>query len=65
MTKIQIFGIVAGIASILSLIISVFIAKKVVNINTEITLKDDSETKVKQSVKGDSNIQVGRDSNVR
>lgn len=65
MSKMQAFGIIAGIASILSLIISVFIAKQVVNIKTKITMKDSSKTKVKQTEKGDSNIQIGRDSNVR
>lgn len=65
MSKMQAFGIIAGIASILSLIISVFIAKQVVNIKTKLTVKDYSKTKVKQSAKGDSNIQIGRDSNVR
>ena len=64
MTKLQVFGIIAGIASILSLMLSLFIVKQVWSIKTTITLKDNSQRKTRQSAKGDGNIQIGGDSDV-
>ena len=65
MTKLQIFGIIAGIASILSLLLSVFIAKGVLSIKNTFKVKDNSKRKIRQSAKGDRNVQIGGDSDVR
>jgi hypothetical protein len=51
------FTIISGIASILSLLVSLFIAKSVMNINK------DSVSNVSQNVTGNSNKQAGRDNN--
>jgi hypothetical protein len=61
MTKMQIFEVVSGIASILSLIITVFVASQVIKIKINIS----SKTDVKQSAKGDSNVQIGGNNNAR
>jgi hypothetical protein len=61
MTNMQIFEVVSGIASILSLIITIFVASQVIKININVS----SKTNVKQSVKGGSNVQIGGNSNAR
>ena len=69
----DIFNIIAGSASILSLLISLFVANKVISINNQVKniLNLDvsqgnttSELNVKQTVKGSGNIQSGRDAHV-
>jgi hypothetical protein len=61
MTKMQIFEVVSGAASILSLIITVFVASQVIKIKFNVS----SKTNVKQSTKGDSNVQIGGNNNAR
>jgi hypothetical protein len=69
----DIFNVIAGSASILSLLISLFVANKVISINNQVKniLNLDvsqgnttSEVNVKQKVKGSGNIQSGRDTHV-
>jgi len=65
-TIMEIFNIIAGISSILSLIISFFIASKVIKITNNIT-KDESIKRNRQTVKTRDNShttinQTGRDS---
>lgn len=52
MNKMDIFNIVAGGASILSLLISIFVANKVIKINNSIS--NNESVKSKQSVKAKS-----------
>jgi hypothetical protein len=54
LSNLSIFNIIAGSASILSLVISLVALKQVYNI----------KSKIKQKIKGNQNIQSGRDSNV-
>jgi len=49
----DIFNLIAGIASILSFLVAIFVASKVVKI--------DNSMHIKQSIKGDNNRQAGRD----
>ncbi len=65
------FNIIAGIASIVSLLISIFAISKVYKIEKNINISVDksvgnnqSQNKTKQSMKGNNNIQSGRDTNV-
>jgi len=60
----EIFEIVFGIASILSLIVSLFVAKKVYNISTKVDIAIDTYNKssISQKLTGvGKNIQSGRD----
>lgn len=65
------FNIIAGVASVVSLIISIFAINKVYKIEKNINISVDkstgkqSQNQIKQSIKGDNNIQSGRDVNVR
>jgi hypothetical protein len=56
----DIFNIIAGTASILSLFISVFVASKVIKISQNINLGDSNKIG-KQRVKGNENTVAGRD----
>lgn len=65
------FNIIAGVASIVSLIISIFAINKVYKVEKNINIsvdkstgKNQSQNQTKQSIKGDNNIQSGRDTNV-
>lgn len=67
----DLFNIIAGGASILSLLISVFAISKVYKIEKNINIsvdksveKNQSQNKIKQSIKGNNNIQSGRNTNV-
>lgn len=67
----DLFNIIAGGASILSLLISIFAINKVYKIEKNINIsidksggKNQSQNKTKQSIKGNNNIQSGRDANV-
>ena len=53
----DIFNLISGIASILSLLVSIFIAKSVININKN------SVSNVTQNASGNRNKQAGRDNN--
>ncbi len=57
------FEIIAGVASIFSLLVGIFIAKQVCNIKNNITMKSSQKTKVKQSAEGGNITQAGRDIN--
>lgn len=62
------FEIIAGIASILSLVISLFVAKKVYNISEkiEIAIANHDGDLVSQKLSGfSSNVQVGRDMKIK
>jgi hypothetical protein len=61
MTKIQILEVASEIASILSLIITIFVASQVIKIKINVSNKMD----IKQSAKGDSNVQIGGNNDVR
>lgn len=65
------FNIIAGVASIVSLLISVFAINKVYKIEKNINISVDKsvgnnqfQNKTKQSIKGSGNVQSGRDVNV-
>ncbi|MBI3813781.1 MAG: hypothetical protein HY279_04850 [Nitrospinae bacterium] len=65
------FNIIAGAASIVSLIISIFAINKAYKIEKNINIsvdksveKNQSQNKIKQSMKGNNNIQSGRDTHV-
>lgn len=59
------FQIIAGIASILSFLLSIFIIGKVVQIRNDTKTGDFSKTNIKQAIKGgDNNTQVGGNQNV-
>jgi len=67
----DLFNIIAGGASILSLLISIFAISKVYKIEKNINISVDksvgnnqSQNKIKQSIKGSGNVQSGRDTNV-
>jgi len=66
----SVFNIIAGTASIISLIISIIAIKKVVNIETRININDqstniiDSSNKISQKASGKDITQAGRDINV-
>lgn len=66
----NLFNIMAGTASIISLIISIIAIKKVVNIETRINITDqstniiDSSNKISQKANGKDITQAGRDINV-
>lgn len=54
------FNIIAGICSIISLVVTIFVANKIINISN--TLKVDNSTDVgKQTAIGKNNKIVGRD----
>lgn len=53
----QTFNIIAGVSSIISLLISIFVASKVVTISQEIN----SNNKNKQKIKGNKNKMSGGD----
>lgn len=57
------FNIISGVCSIIGLLVSIFVASKVI----KITSNDNSKTKVKQSENklGDNSIMSGRDTNVK
>lgn len=59
----EIFEIIAGSASILSLIVSLYVAKKVYVISTKVDITIDTHNKSSNSQKliGVGNIQSGRD----
>lgn len=57
----DLFNIIAGTASIISLFISLFVASKVININNNVNM--DSSKKVNQRVKGDGNTVSAGDVN--
>lgn len=60
----ELFEIISGIASILSLIISLFVANKVYKISTKVDIVIDSSNKesISQKLTGiGQNIQSGRD----
>ncbi|MCK5270327.1 MAG: hypothetical protein KAJ46_06065 [Sedimentisphaerales bacterium] len=57
------FEIVAGVASILSLIISIVVVSKVISIKNVITMKTSTNTNVRQAAKGSNNTQIGGDKN--
>ncbi len=65
------FEILTGIVSILSFLVSLFVAKQVINIKTTITINQNDTNKVKktakqgikQSVKGNENVQNAKVSN--
>jgi hypothetical protein len=59
----NVFNIVAGSASILSLLFSLLALKQVHNIKTKISF-DTHDGANKQTQKGNRNIQAGRDVNV-
>ena len=61
MTKMQILEVASEIASILSLIITIFVASQVIKIKINIS----SKKNIKQSATGDSNVQIGGNSNGR
>jgi len=66
----EIFNIIAGVASILSLIVSCFVLKKVIYIKNYVSIKDESNIQNKsqnvtsQTVQGDRNQISGGDMNV-
>ncbi|ELC8349351.1 hypothetical protein QYB82_000143 [Clostridium perfringens] len=61
--KMEYFNIISGVCSIIGLLVSIFVASKVI----KITSNDNSKTKVKQSENklGDNSIMSGRDTNVK
>jgi len=65
------FNIITGVASILSLIVSCFVLKKVVYIKNNVSIKDESNIQNKsqnvtsQTLQGDGNLASGGDMNVR
>ena len=64
------FNIIAGIASIVSLIISIIAIKKVIKVETKINIDDhsshiaSSQNKTSQKAKGNNITQAGGDINV-
>ncbi|WP_420573472.1 hypothetical protein [Kordia sp.] len=52
----KIFEIVVGVSSILSFLVSLFVANKVININNKIKTNN---------IKGDDNIISGRDTKIK
>lgn len=59
----EIFNVIAGVASIISLLLSIFAVTQVVKIKS--VIKNDSSVRVKrQTVTGNGNVTSGRDSHV-
>jgi len=59
MTEMDIFNIVAGSASILGLLIAIFVANKVTKIDNKINVKGDNNKIVSQNNKqGDNNVSI-------
>lgn len=56
----EIFEVIAGVSSIVSLLISIFVASKVVTISQQIN----SNNKNKQKIKGDKNTMSGGDTTI-
>ena len=57
-------NLIGSIASIISLIISIFVANKVVKISNSLKINDSSKKKQKNKIKGNKNIVSGNNTTV-
>ena len=57
----DLFNIIAGVASIASLVVSLFVASKVIKITNTINVgsNNNDSQKTSQKIKGNSNTQIG------
>lgn len=58
----ELFNIISGIASIVSLIVSLFVASKVITISNKFNLVNNSNDSknITQRIHGDRNTQIGK-----